>query len=263
MPFNGAGGFTVYTPGNPAVPGTAISSAAFNATMNDVATGLVNTLTRDGQSPAIANIPMGGNKITGLGPATVAGQAVRFEQLPTLASLGAAASGANTDITSLGAVTGVTATAGDSTTKLATTAFVAGAALVPVGSIIDYAGTSAPTGYLACPVSATNISRTTYAALFTAIGTTWGTGDGSTTFGMPWFPANYSSVQANSNVGTSTAGQVIAHTHNAIFSSGPGGGSQYPIASASDTATASGATTSTGGSANLAAGVRVLKCVKY
>ena len=174
-----------------------------------------------------------------------------------------AESGANTSITSLGAVTGVTATAGDSTTKLATTAFVAGAALVPVGSIIDYAGTSAPTGYLACPVSATNISRTTYAALFTAIGTTWGIGDGSTTFGMPWFPANYSSVQANSNVGTSTAGQVIAHTHTAIFSAGPGGGSQYPIASASDNATASGPTTSTGGSANLAAGVRVLKCVKY
>lgn len=39
-------------------------------------------------------------------------------------TLGAAASGANTDITSLGAVTGVTATAGDNTTKLATTAFV-------------------------------------------------------------------------------------------------------------------------------------------
>ena len=39
-------------------------------------------------------------------------------------TLGAAASGANTDITSVGAVTGVTATAGDNTTKLATTAFV-------------------------------------------------------------------------------------------------------------------------------------------
>ena len=88
MPFNGTGGFTVYTPGNPAVPGTAISSVAFNATMQDLAAGLANTLTRDGQSPATANIPMGGNKITGLGPATVAGQAVRFEQLPTLATLG-------------------------------------------------------------------------------------------------------------------------------------------------------------------------------
>lgn len=81
MPFNGTGGFTVYTPGNPAVPGTAISSAAFNATMNDVATGLANTLTRDGQSPATANIPMGGFKLTGLAAATGVGQAISFDQL--------------------------------------------------------------------------------------------------------------------------------------------------------------------------------------
>ena len=40
-----------------------------------------------------------------------------------------------------------------------------------------------PTGYLICNGSA--ISRTTYAALFDAIGTTWGTGDGSTTFTLP------------------------------------------------------------------------------
>ena len=40
-----------------------------------------------------------------------------------------------------------------------------------------------PTGYLICNGSA--ISRTTYAALFDAIGTTWGTGDGSTTFNLP------------------------------------------------------------------------------
>ena len=186
-------------------------------------------------------------------------------------TLGAAASGANADITSM---TGLSnggiplvkvsgAAASGPNTDITSLSGLVGAGLVPVGGIVDFAASVAPAGYLACPVSATNISRTTYAALFTAIGTTWGIGDGSTTFGMPWFPANYSSVQANSNVGTSTAGQVIAHTHSAIFSSGPGGGSQYPIASASDTATASGATTSTGGSANLAAGVRVLKCVKY
>lgn len=178
-------------------------------------------------------------------------------------TLGAAESGANTSITSLGAVTGVTATAGDNTTKLATTAFVAGAALVPVGTIIDFAKGTAPTGFLACPTSATNISRTTYAALFAVLGTTWGAGDGSTTFGMPWFPADYAGVQANANVGTSTAGAVIAHIHQAVFSAGPGGGVLYPISTSSDTGTGQGPTTSTGGSANLAAGVRVLKCVKY
>lgn len=54
---------------------------------------------------------------------------------------------------------------------------------VPTGSVLDYAGSSAPTGFLLCYGQA--ISRTTYAALFAAIGTTFGVGDGSTTFNVP------------------------------------------------------------------------------
>lgn len=100
-------------------------------------------------------------------------------------TLVAAASGSNTDITSLGAVTGVTAAERDNSTKLATTAYVDRAG-VPVGTIIAYAGPTIPTGYLVLPTAATNISRTTYAALFAAIGTYFGAGDGSTTFGMPY-----------------------------------------------------------------------------
>ena len=53
----------------------------------------------------------------------------------------------------------------------------------PAGSISMYAGSTAPTGYLLCDGSA--VSRTTYADLFTAIGTTYGAGDGSTTFNVP------------------------------------------------------------------------------
>lgn len=51
------------------------------------------------------------------------------------------------------------------------------------GMIIQYAGTAAPTGFLACDGSA--VSRTTYAALFAVIGTSYGTGNGSTTFNLP------------------------------------------------------------------------------
>ena len=54
---------------------------------------------------------------------------------------------------------------------------------VPVGTLIDYAGSTAPTGYLVCDGSA--VSRTTYADLFSVIGTLYGTGDGSTTFSLP------------------------------------------------------------------------------
>jgi microcystin-dependent protein len=55
----------------------------------------------------------------------------------------------------------------------------------PPGAIIDYAGSSAPTGWLECDGSA--VSRTTYADLFSAVSTTWGAGDGSTTFNIPDF----------------------------------------------------------------------------
>lgn len=130
-----------------------------------------------------------------------------------------------------------------------------------IGELFEFAGTAAPAGSLICPTAATNISRTTYAALFAAIGTTWGVGDGSTTFGMPWFPANYSSVQASANVGTQTVGDNLAHTHGGAiiktsdFSYG-GGGSIYAIGNGGNVST-------TGSAANFPAGVRVLKCVKY
>lgn len=55
--------------------------------------------------------------------------------------------------------------------------------LMPTGSLMPYAGSSAPTGYLLCDGAA--ISRTTYSDLFGIIGTTYGVGDTSTTFNIP------------------------------------------------------------------------------
>ena len=52
-----------------------------------------------------------------------------------------------------------------------------------VGTVIPYAGTSLPNGYLPCNGAA--VSRETYASLFAVIGTTYGSGDGSTTFTLP------------------------------------------------------------------------------
>lgn len=54
---------------------------------------------------------------------------------------------------------------------------------VPVGMIMQWTKASTPTGFIVCDGSA--VSRTTYAALFDAIGTTHGVGDGSTTFNLP------------------------------------------------------------------------------
>ncbi|OZA53014.1 phage tail protein [Polaromonas sp. 17-63-33] len=99
--------------------------------------------------------------------------------------------------------------AGDATSKWIGTSLQD----VNPGVIFAYAGTTAPAGSMICPIAATNVSRATYSALFAAIGTTWGVGDGATTFGIPWFPADYSLLQANSNVGTQSVGAVIAHVH--------------------------------------------------
>ena len=57
------------------------------------------------------------------------------------------------------------------------------AALTPTGTVSDFAGLSAPSGWLMCYGQA--ISRTTYANLFSIIGTTFGAGNGSTTFNVP------------------------------------------------------------------------------
>lgn len=56
-------------------------------------------------------------------------------------------------------------------------------ALIPPGTIIHYAGRTVPSGWLIC--NGANVSRTDYAALFAAIGTIYGAGNGSTTFGLP------------------------------------------------------------------------------
>lgn len=67
----------------------------------------------------------------------------------------------------------------------------------PAGTISAFGGAAAPDGWLLCDGSA--VSRSTYARLFTAIGTTWGVGDGSTTFNLPDMRG-----AAPAGVGTST-----------------------------------------------------------
>ena len=83
-------------------------------------------------------------------------------------------------------VTGDNTVSGDVTftgTVDLTNANVEGADFVPVGTIIWSANATVPAGYLLCNGSA--VGRETYPELFAAIGTTFGSGDGSTTFNLP------------------------------------------------------------------------------
>ena len=95
----------------------------------------------------------------------------------------------------------------------------------PVGSIMPFAGSSSPDAtWLVCDGSA--ISRTTYAALFAVLGTTYGSGDGSTTFNIPNMkgrvPVGYDSGQTEfdalgetggAKTHTLTTSEMPSHTH--------------------------------------------------
>lgn len=88
----------------------------------------------------------------------------------------------------------------------------------PPGKFGEFGMSIAPTGWLECNGAA--VSRSTYAALFTAIGTTWGAGDGSTTFNLPdargyamrgW--DHGSGVDAGRAFGSTQQDSFKTHTH--------------------------------------------------
>jgi len=79
---------------------------------------------------------------------------------------------------------------------------------VPVGAIIDFATATLQTDYLACNGAA--ISRTTYATLFAVVGTTWGSGDGSTTFNVP--TSGRLTRVGSGGSGTGTLGNAVGNT---------------------------------------------------
>jgi microcystin-dependent protein len=103
-----------------------------------------------------------------------------------------------------------TAAAGTNTTQIATTAFTI-ANGTPTGSLLMWTTASAPTGYLLCAGAA--VSRTTYASLFAVIGTTFGIGDGSTTFNVPNYTNRMPYGTTIGSTGGSADAIVVSHTH--------------------------------------------------
>lgn len=109
----------------------------------------------------------------------------------------------------------------------------------PAGTIVDYAGASAPSNWLLC--DGTAVSRTTYASLFAIIGTSYGSGDGSTTFNLPnatgkiiyatpglKLSAPISSAFVTSLPSSPTDGQIIFYQSS---TAGTGGGTTASMAS--------------------------------
>lgn len=81
MPFNGSGTYVPASPQYPAIAGTVIYAADWNAVIADIASALSSCLTKDGQNSSTANQSMGGFKITLLGNGTADTDAVNFGQV--------------------------------------------------------------------------------------------------------------------------------------------------------------------------------------
>jgi microcystin-dependent protein len=154
---------------------TPISSSDYNANFADFASEMTNSLAVDGQSI------MSGQLKAANGTVSLPGFTFGSDQNTGLYRIGSdnigiAAGGAKIiDIASTGAT--VTGSIDATTVKQGTYR------LVPAGAIFPYVGAAAPDGWLLC--YGQDVSRTTYADLFTACGTTYGAGDGSTTFTLP------------------------------------------------------------------------------
>jgi microcystin-dependent protein len=162
---------------------------------------------------------------------------------------------------------------------------------IPAGAVSMFAMSTAPTGWLKANGAA--ISRTTYAALFSAIGTTFGAGDGSTTFNLPdlrgefmrgWDDAR--GVDSGRAFGSAQDGQNAAHTHtgttnsagahtHTVATAGSSGSGQSNVsfdpnnASGTHTTSSAGAhthtftTASSGGTEARPRNIALLACVKF
>lgn len=121
-------------------------------------------------------------------------------------------------LTSSGALT-VSAGGADITGNVDATGdyLVNGSSLLPAGTIMMYGAAAAPDGYLLCNGAA--VSRTTYADLFAAIGTTFGAGDAATTFNLPDFSNRFPygggdlGDTGGTNTVTLTTDELPSHTH--------------------------------------------------
>lgn len=113
---------------------------------------------------------------------------------------------------------------------MADAATFAGQSAMPSGSIQAFAGATPPSGWLLCDGSA--VSRTTYATLFSVVGTTNGAGDGSTTFNLPDFRGKVI-VGAGGGYTLGATGGEATHTLSV---------SEVPSETVTGTATLSGTT---------------------
>lgn len=180
MPRNGSGVASVV---NTFTPLTTADANAVNANFTDLADEITNSLPRDGQAGMTGQLQAISGTVTEPGISFTADPNTGIRR-PAGDQLSLVCGGADVaTASSTGLSVSTAPTTGDNLANKTYVDAQIAARGEPPGVVDLFAASTPPTGWLECNGAA--VSRTTYAALFTVIGTTWGTGDGSTTFNVP------------------------------------------------------------------------------
>jgi microcystin-dependent protein len=206
--------------GNMSVVGSLQTTAGLGSYIASSFTGAISSTTLTVSAVASGQLFVGqtisgtgvtsGTTITAFGTGTGGVGTYTVSVVPTTNPTG------SITITGAAATTSLTPTSTDNTVKVATTAFVQTAlsSALTTGVIQMWPTNTAPTGFLIC--NGTAVSRTTYAALFAVIGSTFGSGDGSTTFNLPDYvnrmPFGANAPTTASVTGTINNGSTLAGT---------------------------------------------------
>jgi microcystin-dependent protein len=136
------------------------------------------------------------------------------------------------------------------------------------GAISAFAFTSVPTGWLECDGS--TVSRTTYADLFSAIGTTFGAGNGSTTFAIPDLRGEFlrgwdngRGIDASRAFGSAQGDAFKSHNHTIERFSSVGGSVSSRVASANSGQSSTQSTLNSGGNETRPRNIALMYCVKF
>lgn len=140
------------------------------------------------------------------------------------------------------------------------------AAAVPAGAVAHFARSAAPSGWLECDGAL--VSRSAYPALFAAIGTTYGPGDGSTTFALPDARGEFlrgwdhgRGVDAGRVLGSPQTDELRSHTHPIQTSTTDAGADGF-VADATSPNVHSAATGATGGGETRPRNLALMVCIK-
>ncbi|MNH79274.1 Phage Tail Collar Domain protein [compost metagenome] len=235
-----------------------------------------DTVTATGHSHSLS---LGTADVTGLTAALDSKAAAAIQVIAGNGLTGGGTLAANRTVT-LGAPTAVTGASGNTVTATGHThslslgindvtglpEALAGAATT-TGVVVHFAQNTAPTGWLPC--NGVAVSRSTYAALFAAIGTVHGAGNGNTTFNVPDLRGEFirgwdqgRGVDSGRAFGSAQADELRAHTHLSYAGTGQGSTSIPAVDNDGNTANKTNPTSSTGGVETRPRNVALLPCIK-